>query len=425
MSREILVYADWETIAGAPRFVGALRATESRGQEVFGFSYDERWLAEKDRVRLDPDLQFFGGDQYLADGRPNFGLFLDSSPDRWGRVLMRRREAAAAAGEGRPRRSLLESDYLLGVHDGQRLGGLRFRTEPDGPFLDNRFERTAPPSTLLRELQEASWQVQNPDADSAEIAEWLSLLIAPGSSLGGARPKAGVQYPDGDLWIAKFPGRNDSRDMGAWERVVWELGKSAGLNQPDSECLDLGGRHRTFLVRRFDRVKGSKAKRRRHFASAMTLLGHADGDDHQTGANYLELCDWISNNGAQPAQDLPELWRRIVFSMFVSNTDDHLRNHGLLLTPKGWTLSPAYDLNAEPTGPVTGLSLNVNEDDNRLDPDLAMEVAPFFRVEDADAKATIAKIRAVVGEWRSIARRLKLGRAEIEAMEPAFVLSND
>jgi serine/threonine-protein kinase HipA len=424
MSREILVYADWETITDGPKLMGILRSTESRGREIFSFNYNERWLARKDRLLLDPDLRFFEGDQYLNEERPNFGIFLDSAPDRWGRVLMQRREAARAIDEGRARRTLLESDYLLGVHDSQRLGGLRFKAEENGPFLDHQFNKTAPPSTSLRELQRASWHYQDPDADSANLSEWISLLIAPGSSLGGARPKAGLQYPNGDLWIAKFPGRNDLRDMGAWERVVWELGKEVGLDLPDSECLDLDGAHRTFLVRRFDRVLGSKATVRLHFASAMTLLGHSDGDDHRSGAGYLELCDWISNFGAQPSADLPELWNRIVFSMFVSNTDDHLRNHGFLLTPKGWVLSPAYDVNAEPEGVRTGLSLNVNEDDNRLDTDLALEVAEYFRVTSPTARDTITKIHTTVSNWRAVAKRMKIGRAEIELMEPAFALSD-
>jgi len=424
MNRELLVYADWERLSSGPRFMGTLRSKETRGREVFSFNYDERWLAGNDKFLLDPELKFYKGDQYLLDNRPNFGIFLDSAPDRWGRVLMQRREAALAFKENRSRRKLLESDYLLGVHDGQRLGGLRFKTEVDGAFLDNRLSITAPPYSSLRELQHACWQVQDADSTSVEVSEWIQILIAPGSSLGGARPKAGVQFPNGDLWIAKFPGRNDDRDVGAWERVVWELGKKSGLNLPDSECLDLGVDHRTFLIKRFDRLPGTSAKVRLHFASAMTLLGYQDGDNHQSGVNYLELCDWISTHGAQPQKDLQELWKRILFSMFVSNTDDHLRNHGFLLTPKGWKLSPAFDLNADPFGSQTGLSLNVNEDDNRLDPDLAKEVSIYFGVSNTDANQSIEHVRSIVSNWRAVARKMKIGRAEIEMMEPAFSMAD-
>lgn len=423
MNREILVYADWAELKEGPCRLGELRATESRGRELFSFSYDKEWLLRKERQNLDPDLQFFQGQQYVQEDRPNCGIFLDSSPDRWGRVLMQRREAANAASEGRKPKSLTESDYLLGVHDGQRIGGLRFRLEESGPFLDNRYKWTAPPSTSLCELENASWLVQDQDSRASEVAKWIHMLIDPGSSLGGARPKAGVQYPDGDLWIAKFPGRNDQRDMGAWEWIVWKLGIKAGLNLPHCECLEISSNgHHTFVVRRFDRVLGSQAKERKQFASAMTLLGYTDGYDHHSGVSYLELCEFISSYGSQPERDLQELWRRIVFSMFVSNTDDHLRNHGFLLERKGWALAPGFDINSEPEGLKTGLNLNVNEVDNRLDPELALDVAKYFRVPEKVALEEIRRIRNSVSEWSKEARALGLRRAEVESMAGAFAL---
>ena len=422
MDKKIWVYADWKGLGDDPVFMGTLLAVQNRGKEIFSFTYEPNWLKRKECMVLDPGLGLFQGPQYPEAGKPNFGLFLDSSPDRWGRVLMDRREAALAAKEGRQRLKLLESGYLLGVHDGQRLGGLRFRTDPDGPFLDNQSGQAAPPSTSLRELQEASWQIQDLDSTVMESASWLNLLVAPGSSLGGARPKAGVKYPDGSLWIAKFPGRADNRDMGAWEWVTWKLGKMAGLELPDAELLRVGTGHHTFMVKRFDRVPGKKDLQRIHFASAMTLLGHFDGDNHQAGASYLELCDWITNHSAYPRDDLEEMWRRIIFSMAVSNTDDHLRNHGFLLTPKGWKLSPAYDINPEPHGSQTGLSLNINEVDNRLDLGLAMEVAEYFRVKRARAEVIIQKVRSAVSNWKTVAKEAGIGRGEIEMMEPAFRL---
>ena len=422
MDRKIWVYADWEGLRDAPVLMGTLLAIKNRGKEIFSFNYEPGWLGRKECMALDPGLGLYQGPQYPDAGKPNFGLFLDSSPDRWGRILMDRREAVLAAKEGRQKVRLLESDYLLGVHDGQRLGGIRFRTDPVGPFLDNQSRHAAPPSTSLRELEEASWQIQDPDSTALENAGWLNLLVVPGSSLGGARPKAGVEYPDGSLWIAKFPGRADNRDMGAWEWVTWKLGNMAGLELPPAELLRVGSGNHTFMVKRFDRRAGKTDLQRIHFASAMTLLGHSDGDDHMDGTSYLELCEWITNHSAQPKYDLEEMWRRIVFSMAISNTDDHLRNHGFLLTPKGWKLSPAYDINPDPHGSLTSLSLNINEHDNRLDLGLTMEVAEFFRVKTPRAKEIIQEISSTVSCWKTIAKDAGISRGEVEMMEPAFSL---
>ena len=420
MSREIEVWADWRDL-GAPMRMGHLRATPSRGKEVFSFSYDRTWLDAGHSRQLDPELQLFSGPQYLnTRERPNFGIFLDSSPDRWGRLLMQRREAAQAREEGRAARRLQETDYLLGVHDEQRAGALRFK-EParsDAWQCDEPWMRT-PPWASLRELQHASWSIQDDSAnDDPHYLEWLKLLMAPGSSIGGARPKAGVKDPNGDLWIAKFPGRSDTRDMAAWEMLVHELAVKAGLQVAESGLHAFGQGHRTFLTRRFDRAPGTDGRQRIHFASAMTLLGYADGDGHATGASYLELVEFIVRHGARPAADLAELWRRIVFSIAVHNTDDHLRNHGFLLTELGWTLSPAFDLNPDPDG--AGLSLNISETDNALSFDLAMEVAPYFRLDPADAESILQQVRQAVKSWPDHAKALGIPRAEQEIMAAAF-----
>jgi serine/threonine-protein kinase HipA len=419
MNREILVYADW-TGLGGPRRMGILRTAESRGKEIFSFAYDESWLHSGEFPLLDPALQFFEGPQYLPeDGGGNFGIFLDSSPDRWGRVLMRRREAALARRDGRKVPRLAESDFLLGVHDEQRLGALRFRLEPGGHFLSRESEMATPPWTSLRELEQASWRVQDDDAGSVPDAlRWLDLLLAPGSSLGGARPKAGVRSPEGDLWIAKFPARNDDCDMGAWEWVAWQLARDAGIRVPEAQLLELSRRHRTFAARRFDRVAGSHGKERLHFASAMTLLGYHEGTGFPEGASYLEIAEIIATHGAEAKRDLEELWRRIVFSIAVRNTDDHLRNHGFVLTRNGWRLSPAYDLNPNPQG--HGLSLNINEDDNSLEFGLALEVSPLFRLKRPAAEEILSTVRKSVSRWRDVATASGIPKGEQEEMRRAF-----
>ena len=420
MNREIEVWADWQEL-GSPTLMGHLRSSLSRGKEVFSFTYDAEWLASGAARQLDPELLLYGGPQYPDTGeRPNFGLFLDSSPDRWGRLLMQRREAALARKAKRPIRRLVETDYLLGVHDGQRAGALRFRNrESGGAWLSDEPSMRTPPWTSLRELEHASWQIQDGSAsDDPHYLEWLNLLIAPGSSIGGARPKAGISDPQGDLWIAKFPGRADSRDMAAWEMLAHRLALKAGLRVAEADLQQFGNGHRTFMTRRFDRVQGSNGTQRIHFASAMTLLGHADGDDHLAGAGYLELVGILSRQGAEPTRDLHELWRRIVFSIAIRNTDDHLRNHGFLLTQTGWRLSPAYDLNPDPNG--AGLSLNISETDNALSFDLALEVAPYFRLKPQSAAAVLREVKAAVGTWKEHARALGIARNEQEIMATAF-----
>lgn len=413
-SRTIGVYADWIEL-GRPTLMGTLTAEHVRGKELFAFSYTKDWLQQAPALLLDPDLGLYGGPQYSRDDKPNFGLFLDSSPDRWGRVLMERREVFAARQEARKPKTLMESDYLLGVFDRYRMGGLRFKLTEDGPFLDNNDAMAAPPMMALRTLEEASWQLENEDAtDSPQFAEWLNLLLSPGSSLGGARPKASVVDPHGQLWIAKFPSRKDDRDIGAWELVVNELAVRSGLRVAEGKARRFTQRHHTFLTRRFDR----QGAERIHFASAMTLLGYKDGDDAMAGVSYLHLAEFIMRHGATPDADLEELWRRIVLNICVSNSDDHLRNHGFLLTPKGWSLSPAFDINPIPSS--AGLSLNISEYSNALDLDLVAEVAEKFRVNEKKRKEIIDKVTKAVDQWRETAGRAGIARNEIARMEQAF-----
>ena len=414
-STEIWVYADWVEL-GATTLMGTLKAEQVRGREVFSFSYSKKWLEKAQALVLDPDLGLYGGSQYTRDDKPNFGLFLDSSPDRWGRVLMERREAFIARQEGRRARTLMESDYLLGVFDRYRMGGLRFKLATEGPFLDNNDAMATPPMAALRTLEEASLQLENENAvDSPQFAEWLSLLISPGSSLGGARPKASVVDPKGELWIAKFPSRKDDRDIGAWEMVVNKLAVQSGLRIAEGKARRFTQDHHTFLTKRFDR----RGEDRIHFASAMTLLGYNDGADAITGVSYLHIAEFIMRHGATPDADLEELWRRIVFNICVSNSDDHLRNHRFLLTPQGWVLSPAFDVNPIPSS--RGLSLNISEYSNAPDLELAHEVAEKFRVNDKKREAVINKVVKVVSRWQQVAAEIGISRSEVERMENVFL----
>jgi len=332
--------------------------------------------------------------------------------------MRRRLEREQRAGLKDPKRRLFESDYLLGVHDSYRVGALRFRLNDEGPFLDDQHGMAAPPFVQLRALEAASLALEADEQNtSPKVDEWLRLLIAPGGSLGGARPKASVVDPEGALWIAKFPSVRDEHNVGAWEMVVHTLANACGLRVPEALVRRFSGPHHTFLVKRFDRTgTGSRL----HFASAMTLTGHSDGDDASSGVSYLEIARVLMSEGAATDADLRELWSRIVFNVIVSNTDDHLRNHGFLLQPgRGWTLSPAYDMN--PVVGAQGLKLNISEFDNAMDLDLARSVAPFFRVSRDDAAEIIGRQRAVVGQWRVLASRLGISSKEQSRMEEAFL----
>ena len=413
--KEILVYADWAGL-NVPHLIGILHSSYSRGKEIFSFEYDKNWLKSSFAQEIDPDLGLYAGIQYLRDEKSNFGIFLDSSPDRWGRVLMDRRESILAKIENRSRKNLNESDYLLGVFDEQRMGALRFKETSSGVFLNDNQNFATPPWTSIRELERASNQLENDlIEDNPELLKWLNLLLAPGSSLGGARPKAGVRNTDGALWIAKFPSKDDPHDVGAWEMVVNELAQMAEINVVNAMAKQFYGKHHTFLSKRFDRTATGE---RIHFASAMTLLGYTDGINFQDGASYLELAEFIIRKGAKINEDLEELFKRIVFSICVSNTDDHLRNHGFLLTSNGWILSPAYDINPNPKG--AGLKLNISVHDNSLDLNVATEVSHFFRLTNAKAESIIQNTIKAVSNWTQIAFKYKISRSEQDRMSGAF-----
>ncbi len=412
----IWVFADWEPLEG-PQQMGILTPQRVRGKEIFSFEYHESWLNTNNPILyLDPNLGHYKGKQYLPEGERNFGMFLDSAPDRWGRLLMRRREAWLAKSENRDEKNLYESDYLLGVFDGHRMGGLRFKVALDGEFMNNQKKMATPPWTSLRELEYASLQLEKEDAiQDPEYARWLNMLIDPGSSLGGARPKASVLDEKGQLWIAKFPSAKDDKDTGAWEMVLHQLAKSCGIQVPEARLLQFSGKHHTFLSRRFDRQNN---QRRIHFASAMSLLGYQDGTDFHDGISYLDLVAFIIQQGASVKADLEQLWRRVVFNILVSNTDDHLRNHGFILARNGWQLSPAYDMNPNERG--SGLTLNISEHNNEQDISLALDTAKHYKLTKHEAELIVKEIQKEISNWRAVASKNGIGNSEIEQTKRAF-----
>lgn len=407
---QVYVFADWIGLE-QPTFVGTLNADKIKGKEHFRFAYDEHWL-KTFAQQIDPDLQLFRGEQH-SQNTQNFRVFLDSCPDRWGRLLMKRREAFKANQEQRRPNQLGEIDYLLGVHDTNRMGALRFKTDLNGDFLDNQSQFATPPISSLRELEYASLQVEQGNTQDNDYLKWLSMLISPGSSLGGARPKASVIDENQQLWIAKFPSRYDDYDMGAWEFVAYRLALQAGIQMAECRIERFNQPFHTFLTKRFDRL----GTQRLHFTSALTQLGYYDGDYE---ASYLEMAQFLTQQGANTKADLAQLWRRLVFNIAISNSDDHLRNHGFLIADNGWRLSPAYDLNPVPY--AQGLHLNITDSDNRLDFRLAFDVANFFQLTPKQANEIYQDVIESVKHWQTVATEIGISRAEQERMRGAFRL---
>lgn len=408
MDKEIFVYEDW--LQDEPALVGTLFVDTNNGREHFSFEYEKQWLSSHMNVMYDPDIQSYEGRQHLNGDKPIFGCFADAAPDRWGRMLMQRRESIYAKQEGRHPKKLLESDFLLGVYDSARIGSLRFKLSRDGNFLANDEKLATPPWVALRKLEQASLAFENGDVDKEK--DWLDLLIAPGSSLGGARPKAVVHDEKGNLWIAKFPSKHDEYDSGAWEMVVHDLALQAGLNVPEAKLEKFSEKGSTFLVRRFDR----KDSRRLHFASAMTVLGKKDGDD---GISYLDLAKFITSFGSRAKEDLIELWKRIAFNMLVSNTDDHLRNHGFLLSANGWYLSPMFDVNPVPYG--DNLGLLVDGTSSLIDKKLLLDTVDFYGMTVEQGKDILQMMSTLIrNNWQKLARKYGINRNSVLYMKPAF-----
>ena len=408
---DIHVFADWTGLEGAT-LIGTLSAHFAKGKKAFSFEYDKNWLKTDGQRLLDPDIEFYSGPQFPAN-KENFGIFLDSMPDTWGKTLMKRRAAQDARANHERPKTLYEIDYLLGVFDESRMGALRFKTDLDGPFLDNDAQTPTPPWSSLGDLQEAAKQLESDDQSEA-VRKWIAVLIAPGSSLGGARPKANVFDAQKNLWIAKFPSKTDTIDKALWEFLAYRLATAAGIEMALSKVEKSNGPYHTFLTKRFDRDHGERI----HFASAMTMTGNTEDSIKDAPPSYLEIVEFIANYGVEVEANLHQLWRRMVFNIAISNTDDHLRNHGFILTDRGWMLSPAYDIN--PSIEKDGLSLNIDMDDNALDFDLARSVGDYFRLSNEEMDTILDEVLSVVTDWKNMAKEIGIKNAEMELMEGAF-----
>ena len=410
MPNEVVVHLDAPDLAPT-REVGRLRHVRAGSPAVVAFSYSETWLASNGAFPIDPALGLFGGDQYAPDGAMA-GIFTDAAPDRWGRTLMQRREAVAARRERRQLRRLDDWDYLVGVNDEVRIGALRLADPESGQFLEA--SRVAvPPKARLRDLEHWAQEFERrPPQPNLEEEQALALLLAPGSSLGGARPKANFIAEDGVLWIAKFPSRDDVHDVGAWEYLLTRVAADAGITVAPIDLLRLGPRHRTFASRRFER----NGPARFLYASAMTLAGKRDGAD----ASYLDVAEAIEQHGEPNSigTQLEQLFRRVVLNVLGANRDDHLRNHGFLRTTHGWRLAPAFDLNPASQKPEHTLALD--ESNQTPDLSLAIQTAPLYRLSETRAKVIVDEVRAALESWSLIAREIELPDDEIDILTAAF-----
>jgi serine/threonine-protein kinase HipA len=406
MEQLIWVYVD---LRGISLKVGRLWSHYRNGRESMTFEYDHSWLNHPDRFSLDPALQLVKGSFHAPPDKPVFGAMDDSSPDRWGRLLMRRYERKQALQEKRTPRTLKEVDFLLMVDDEARLGALRFKAEEQGQFLTTYDNQHIPPLVEVGKLLKATNHV----LQESDTEEDLKLLLAPGSSLGGARPKASVRDKDGHLAIAKFPRKEDEIDIILWEAVALKLATRAGIKVPEWR-LETAGRKQILLSRRFDRIKNGRVP----FLSAMSALAAKDNETH----SYLEIADVIRQISASPKEDLKDLWRRIVFNVLISNVDDHLRNHAFLYTgPSGWRLSPAYDLNPVPIDiKPRVLSTAIDLGDPRASLDIACDVAPYFDLSSTEAIKIMKEVASSTKTWRKEAEHLKIKKIEIDRMASAF-----
>lgn len=412
--RKIYVYADFDWLKTAV-LVGELGYESLRGTDSYSFCYDHNWLRQYSDLYLSADINNYTGLQFTQPDRDIFGCFGDALPDRWGRLLLNRREQIRAQEEKRPVRKLSSYDYLLGIDDYSRMGGFRFKESPDGEFINCDATLRIPPLTDIQVLVAASMEVEkSEERNLLPDKKWLLQLVHPGTSLGGARPKAGVLNEEGELCVAKFPSRNDEYDIGLWEHLSHLLAKEAGVEAAETRAITAGEKYHTLLSKRFDRTTDG---RRRHFASAMTLLGLTDGCNAQTGNGYLDIVDFILQHCCNVEANLRQLYRRVAFSIAIGNSDDHFRNHGFLLTPKGWTLAPAYDLN--PTF-NDHQSLLINATTNRSDLQLLLASSEEYMIGKEEATRIIEEVKDGVSQWRSMATRLGIAKREMDLFAQVF-----
>lgn len=406
MEKEVLVYLEF---LGTPHLVGRLWARTRKDRDSATFEYDKTWLAHPDRFSVEPALRLGPGPFHTQPDRSLFGAIGDSAPDRWGRTLMRRAERRRSQAQGQTPRSLREIDFLLMVDDEARLGALRFAEQEGGPFLAAHSTTRIPPFVELPRLLSAAERILG-DIDSDED---LRLLLAPGSSLGGARPKASVKDRDGQLALAKFPNKEEEINTVLWEALALTLAAKSGIAVPHFR-IEIVANKPVLLLRRFDREDGLRIP----FLSAMSMLEAKDNEMR----SYMEFVDVLRQHGAASKEDIQSLWRRIVFSILISNTDDHLRNHGFLYSyPHGWRLAPSYDLNPVPADiKPRFLSTAIDIDDATASLDLALSTANYFELDQAEAHRIVAEVGKSVATWRTVAAKLGLTGKEMDRMVSAF-----
>ena len=413
----LLVFADFDWL-DKPELVGELCYEKLRGSESYAFRFDDNWLKFHAGIKLSEDINNYPGLQYTQPGNDIFGCFSDALPDRWGRTLLKRREQIQASEEKRAVRNLSSFDYLMGIDDYSRLGGFRLKRELDGDFINVSPSLKIPPLTELRQLVLASQEVEKSEEnDVLPEKKWIAQLIQPGTSLGGARPKAGVLDDSGNLCIAKFPSRKDDYDTGLWEHFSHLLARKAGIYAAQTKVLGGLGKYHTLLSKRFDRTDEGK---RIHFASSMSLIGLRDGDNAQGGYGYLNIVDFILQSCCDVEKNLQELYRRVAFNICIGNSDDHFRNHGFLLTPRGWTLSPAYDMN-----PTLNeyQSLLINESSNKADIRTLLESCESYMIKKEVAENIIRQVQAAVAGWENLAVLLQIPAREVMMFKDRFKLN--
>lgn len=408
---KLYVYADFDWL-DFPLIVGELSFDSVRGNETYSFAYDKEWLANHGDIFLSEDLQNFPGLQYTRPERDIFACFSDALPDRWGRTLLNRREQIVANEEKRSARRLSSFDYLMGIDDASRMGAFRFSKKKGGEFINIDPNLRVPPSTNVRELMHAAHEIEESEENQQLPAKkWLIQLLHPGTSLGGARPKATVMDEDGKLTVAKFPSRKDDYDVALWEHFCHIMGRKAGLNVAETRIIN-GENHHILLSKRFDRNTVGK---RIHFASALTLLGLEDGDNASSGYGYTDIVDFMIQRGSNVEANLEELYRRVAFYIIVGNSDDHFRNHGFLLTRKGWELSPAYDINPTLSD---NQSLLINRSSSESDLNVLLESASEYLLSHERAVLIINEIKVSMKMWQKEARRLGISQRDIDTFSP-------
>lgn len=415
--QRLLVYADFDWLK-EPKLVGELSYESLRGADSYGFRFDDEWLRTQGGLFLSADLNNYSGVQYTRGDDDIFGCFSDALPDRWGRTLLNRREQILAQEEKRPLRRLTSFDYLLGIDDYSRMGGFRFKERVEADFINSSPALRIPPLTDIRVLEAASKELElSEERNELPDKRWIAQLIQPGTSLGGARPKASVRDTDGSLCIAKFPSRKDDYDAELWEHLCHLLAKKAGITVAETRILQTSEAYHTLISKRFDRTEQGK---RIHFASAMTLLGLHDGDNAMNGYGYLDIVDFIIRHCTDVEGNLKELYRRVAFNVCVGNSDDHFRNHGFLLTPKGWTLSPAYDINPTLS---KHQSLLVTAASNEADLSLLRDASEEYMLSREVADSIISEVCDALKDWHFLATRLRIPKREIAIFADRWQLS--